>query len=237
MSAPEQKNKPTKGKLLIVDTDTLSSELLQLRFETEGYQSDILTDGRAAFDRDLTVYNLILVDLMNQPFDGLKFTRSIKINDEFFNIPVIIVSAVDEEDKIVAGFDAGADDYIIKPFSTRELIARVNSIIRRQSLRSIKRSNKLLEYEGLKLDLTAGSVSADGAQLSLSRIEFVILAMFMRNRNSFFDRSEIRHEAWEDDSEISDRAVDTNISRLRKKIGTYGRHIVNRQGFGYGFID
>lgn len=225
------------GKILIVDTDGMSGELLQLRFESEGFQSDFINDGQAALEKDLSVYNIVIVDLMDQEFNGLMFTRSVKTNPDTFNIPVIILSGKASEDDVVDGLDAGADDYIAKPFSSRELVARVRSVIRRRRMMSARRAANVVRVGDLALDLGAGTVSIRGEHLSLTRTEFLILAMFMRNRNSFFERVEIRHEAWEDESTVSDRAVDTNISRLRKKLGEYGRCIINRQGFGYGFVD
>lgn len=236
--APNETNKSQQnGKILIVDTDSMSCELLQFRFESEGFHTDIMSDGEKALLTDLSQYSIILVDLMNLPFNGFMFTRAVKRNPDAFNVPVIIISPLTSEDHVVEGLDAGADDYITKPYSTRELIARVRSVVRRRMMMSVRRASKEIRFEGLVLDLGAGTVTLDGQRLNLTRTEYLILAMFLRNRNSFFERGEIRHEAWEDDSDISDRAVDTNISRLRKKIGDYGRHIINRHGFGYGFVD
>lgn len=238
MTTNETNNKTQQhGKILLVDTDSMSCELLQFRFESEGFHTDIISDGEKALQTDLSQYSIILVDLMNRPFNGLMFTRAVKRNPDAFNVPVIIISNLSSEDDIVDGLDAGADDYISKPFSTRELIARVRSVVRRRMMMSVRRASKIVQFNGLTLDLGAGTAAIDGQRLSLTRTEYLILAMFLRNRNSFFERGEIRHEAWEDDSEVSDRAVDTNISRLRKKLGDYGRYIINRHGFGYGFVE
>lgn len=226
-----------KAKILIVDTDSMSSELLQFRFESEGFQAVIISSGEKALESDLSGYSLIIVDLMDQELNGVKFTRMIKCRPDSFNIPVIMLSKKSSEDDVVEGLDAGADDYISKPFSSRELIARVRSVVRRRRMMSLRRAANAVRVDGLVLDLSAGRVTIDGEPVMLTRTEYLILAMFMRNRNSFFDRSEIRHEAWEDENGVSDRAFDTNISRLRKKLGDYGRNIVNRQGFGYGFVD
>ena len=148
-----------------------------------------MTDGRKALQTDLSRFCLIIVDLMEQEFNGFEFTKSIRRNPETFNIPVIILTANASEDNIVDGLNAGADDF------------------------------------------------PRGQSLPLTRTEYLILAMFIRNAGSLFERFEIKHEAWDNESEVSDRAVDTNISRLRKKLGDYGRYLVNRQGFGYGLIE
>lgn len=225
------------GRILIADTDSMSGELLQFKFEDEGFDCDIVHSADELFDMDLTDYSLLLVDLMDSDYNGLMVTQAVKRNPDTFNMPVIILSAHSSEDDIVAGLDAGADDYITKPFSARELVARIRSVIRRRVGMRMRRVSTTVRYNDLVLDISAGMVYIDGNQLQITRTEYIILAMMMRNKNTFFDRSEIRHEAWENEDEVSDRAVDTNISRLRKKLGDYGRHIVNRQGFGYGFVD
>lgn len=223
-------------KLLIVDSDNMLCELLQYKFDNEGFIVDIVHDGETALTFPLDKYDLMLVDLMNRPFNGVRFTRAIRENSDTFGIPVIIMSDRTGEDAIVEAFDAGADDYITKPFSTRVLIARIRSVLRRRKRMTARRLSNVLRYKGITVDFGAGTVLVDETPVSLTRTEYLILAMFMRHRNQFFERSEIQHEAWEEET-ISERAVDTNISRLRKKLGDYGRQIVNRQGFGYGFIE
>lgn len=198
---------------------------------------EIAHDGRSALQRDLSVFSIILVDLMDCDFTGIQFTRSVKSNIETYHVPVIIVSSSSSEDDIVVGLDSGADDYLTKPFSTRELVARVRSVIRRHRTTSGRKMSNVMRFESLELDLGAGTVKIDGERVSLTRTEFLILAMLLRHKGQFFERAEILHEAWEDESSTSERTVDTGISRLRKKIGRYGRHIINRQGFGYGFVE
>lgn len=222
-------------RLLIVDSDNMMCELLQYKFENEGFRTDISNDGKTALTFPLADYNMMLVDLMDAEFNGLRFARAIRENPATSSIPLIFISAKATEDDIVNGLDAGADDYIPKPFSSRELVARVRSVLRRRRMMSARRMSNVMRYQGLSIDFGTGIVELDGSPISLTRTEYLILAMFMRHRNQFFERSEIQHEAWEEDN-ISERAVDTNISRLRKKLGEYGKCIVNRQGFGYGFI-
>ncbi|MCM1484388.1 MAG: response regulator transcription factor [Muribaculaceae bacterium] len=226
-------------RLLIIDTEQMICELLQYKFEDAGFKVDIAHDGHKALDTlPIPDYSLILVDLMDAPFTGLQLTEQLKRSADTYTIPVIIMSATKSEDDVVEALDAGADDYISKPFSTRELIARVRSVLRRRRMMSgRRRMSNVLQYRTLTLDIGQGSVAIDGQPVNLSRTEFLILAMFLRHKNQFFDRAEIQHEAWEDEKEVSDRAVDTNISRLRKKIAPYGRNIVNRHGFGYGFME
>ena len=212
-------------RILIVDADCLACELLQFKFENEGFKVDVEHDCHAAMQRTLSDYNLLLVDMMDADFNGIKFTREVRENSETANLPIILLTARASEDNVVNGLDAGADDFMQKPFSTRELVARIRSVLRRRRVMSARRMSNIMRYKGLTVDFGVGTVTIDGAPL-----------MLLRHRNQFFERAEIQHEAWEEDG-ISERAVDTNISRLRKKLGEYGRNIVNRQGFGYGFIE
>lgn len=225
--------------LLIVDEDLMSCELLQYKFTSEGYTMDICHNGTDALSLLPGNYSLVLIDLMsNTEMNGFQLASRIRRNPDTYNVPFIFISQKASEDDIVNGLDAGADDYIPKPFSTRELVARVKSVLRRRKMMSKRRMSNRMRYENLVIDLGLGTVTIDDQPINLSRTEFLILALFLRHRNQFFDRNTIRNEAWEDDdSSVSERAVDTNISRLRKKIGEYGRNIVNRQGLGYGFIE
>ena len=199
------------GKVLIVDTESMLCELLQFRFEKEGFQTTVMNDGKRALATDLSDYSLILVDLMDRPFNGLQFTEEVKNNPDTVGIPIIIMSAKASEDDIVDGLDAGADDYIAKPFSSRELIARVRSVIRRRNMLNARRLANFIRFNDLTLDMGAGAAFIDGMELSLSQTEFKLLAMFLRKRNHFFERAQIRQEIWNGDSDISDRAVDTGI--------------------------
>ena len=238
MNLTDTASQPAIRSILMVDTDSLSCELLQFRFESEGFHSEIMTDGRKALQTDLSRFCLIIVDLMEQEFNGYEVTKSIRRNPETFNIPVIILTANASEDNIVDGLNAGADDFLSKPYSLRVLLARIHSVIRRKQAQArSRRAPAAIRFRDLVLDVAEGSVTLRGESLPLTRTEYLILAMFIRNAGSLFERFEIKHEAWDNESEVSDRAVDTNISRLRKKLGDYGRYLVNRQGFGYGLIE
>lgn len=230
-------NSNTSASILVVDKDTMSSELLQFRLESEGFKATLCTDGQRALDMNLRAFTLIVVDLMGTDFDGIQFTRAVKRSPDTYHIPVIVLSSRSTEDSIVDALDSGADDFMSKPYSTRELIARIRSVIRRKRMMSSRKADNVVRSGSLVLDLGAGTLTIEGQRVMLTRTEYLILAFFLRNRNNFFERVAIRHEAWENDSDVSDRAVDTNISRLRKKLGEYGRHIINRQGFGYGYVD
>ena len=226
-----------KGTILIVDTETMLCELLKFKFENEGFSVDLSHDGPTALGLNLLKYCLILVDLMKEEFTGLDFIRKLKRDPQKALIPVMLISSVDDDDVVVDALDAGADDYMSKPISSRELIARINSVLRRRRMMDSRRAANQVSFKGLVLDTSSGEASIDGNPASLSKAEFLILGMLLRNRGQFFERIEIKHEAWDNISDVSDRAVDTTISRLRKKLGDYGRLLVNRQGFGYGFVE
>ncbi|MDE6651488.1 MAG: response regulator transcription factor [Paramuribaculum sp.] len=234
---PEVKNTGNipSARLLIVDADSMICELLQYKFQNEGYAVDIAHTAQEALSHPIGSYHLILFDLMADEFNGIRFARELRDRSETRNVPLIVISADDNEDRVVEALDAGADDYIVKPFSARELVARVRSVLRRR-MATARRMSNVMKYKDLSIDFSTSVVSIADRKISLTPTEYLILAMFLRHRNQFFDRAEIIHEAWEEEG-ASERAVDTNISRLRKKLEEYGKNIVNRQGFGYGFIE
>lgn len=214
-------NKPTNNgnvdKILIVDEEVIACELLQFKLQSEGFRADVCHSAEDALKLPLGSYNLILVDLMSKPFNGFKFAERVKRDPESATVPIIFISAEADEDHIVAGLDAGADDYIPKPFSSRELVARVRSVLRRRRMTVNRRLSNVLVYKQLQVEMGAGQASINGEPIALTRIEHNLLCMFLRHRNQFFERCEIRLEAWDEDAEVSDRTVDVNISRLRKK--------------------
>lgn len=227
------------GRVLIVDADSMACELLQLRLEIDGFSSDIITDGQKALECDFSKYDVVLVDLKGCALDGLMFTQTIKRNPLLSHLPVIMCSVKTSEDDILDAFDAGVDDFIAKPFSSRELVARIRAVIRR-CVRTYgsRKVHEILRYKDLVLDVDTGIIIIGNEVVSLSNSEYILLRLLLRNRNSYFDLYHIRREAWCGDQNVSESAIATAISRLRSKLGDiYGRHIVCRHGIGYGFIE
>ena len=232
-------DKNSIGLILVVDDEQYITDLLKLNLEAERYSVTIITNAAQALTLNLTNYQLMLVDAAEQSYNGMDLLRDVKQNPVTAHVPVIILSHSDSQDDIVEAFDAGADDYVMKPFSLRELLARIRSVLRRHVIRNAQpRRATTLTCGSLEVDLINKQARADGALIPLTKTEYAILALLMQNKNVFFNRARIFDEIWRDpDRPGNDRIVDTNISRLRKKLGVGGECLVNRTGQGYAFID
>lgn len=222
-----------KHKILIVDDEESLCEILQFNLEVEGYEADVAYSAEQALEMHPERYSLILLDVMMGEMSGFKMARILKSNLETARVPVIFCTARDTEDDTVAGLNLGADDYIAKPFSIREVLARVRSVLRRTA--SPQTESEVIGYEGLEMDLRRKSCTVDGEEVSLTKKEFEILSLMLSHRGMIFSREEILHRVWSDEVVVLDRTIDVNITRLRRKIGRYGEHIVTRLGYGYGF--
>ncbi|CDC98574.1 response regulator transcription factor [Alistipes sp. CAG:268] len=222
-----------KHKILIVDDEESLCEILQFNLEVEGYEADVAYSAEQALEMHPERYSLILLDVMMGEMSGFKMARILKSNPETARVPVIFCTARDTEDDTVAGLNLGADDYIAKPFSIREVLARVRSVLRRTA--SPQTESEVIGYEGLEMDLRRKSCTVDGEEVSLTKKEFEILSLMLSHRGVIFSREEILHRVWSDEVVVLDRTIDVNITRLRRKIGRYGEHIVTRLGYGYGF--
>ena len=228
-------------KILIVDDEETLCEVLKLNLEIEGYDVDVAYSAEKALQLDLNSYSLILLDIMMGEISGIKMARMLKADPATANIPIIFCTAKDTEDDMVMGLNLGADDYITKPYTLRNVIARVKSVLRRayvvKSEPAVSSVLSILEVEGLKLDLEFKKCTVDGAEVKLTRKEFELLAYLIQHRGKICSREQILSRVWSDEVIVLDRTIDVNITRLRSKIGSYGSYIVTRSGFGYGFRD
>ncbi|MBD5170694.1 MAG: response regulator transcription factor [Bacteroidales bacterium] len=230
----------TLGSVLLVDSEKHITDLLSYNLDNESFDVHVANDAEEVASSDLTSYRLIIADAMEQSFTGRDLLRSIKSNPLTTHIPVILVTHSDSEDDILAAFDDGVDDYVFKPFSLRELIARIKSVLRRHPIvpQTHGGPSALIKAGPLELDLVSRRVTDDGVVVPLTKTEFAILALLMKNKPAFFNRRQIYCEVWgKSDRDENDRTVDTNISRLRKKLGTSGSILVNRSGMGYAIVE
>ncbi len=230
------------GVILIVDDDTNIVDLLKFNLGSEGYGTETVPKAADVDISRVADMRLVIADAMNQPFSGLDLIRSIKESPLTQHVPIIICSGSESEDCVIEAFDCGADDYIFKPFSLRELLARMRSVLRRYPRKFAElpvavRQDLKFDDLGLCIDVEKQHVTVGDTTIPLTKTEYQILLFLVKNRNSYFNRNEICREIWNNDSMVNSRIVDTNISRLRKKMGDAGRSIINRYGLGYAFIE
>ena len=227
-------------KILVVDDEQDLCEILQFNLETEGYEVETANSAEEALTLPLKNYDLLLLDVMMGEMSGFQMARRLKDEPETANIPIIFLTALDTEDNTVKGLNIGADDYISKPVSIRELKARVKAVLRRThndapAAHAEKELGDVVEFETLQVNQVSKTVMLDGEKVSLTKLEFELLNLFLRKRNKVFEREELLRICWPSDTYVLDRTVDVNITRLRKKIGRYGKHIKTRFGYGYTF--
>lgn len=223
------------SKILVVDDETTLCDTLKFNLEIEGYEVDTAYSAEEAMALDLKRYDLILLDIMMGEKSGFDMARAMKKDPRLAGVPIIFCTARDSEDDMVAGLNLGADDYIAKPYSIRNVLARVRTVLRRTSQHEPAASESPTSFEGLSVDPTLKRCTVDGTEVRLPRKEFEILCLLLSNRGRIFSREEILDRIWPEQVVVIDRVVDVNITRLRSKIGRYGKMIVTRSGYGYGF--
>lgn len=234
-------------KILVIDDEEALCEILRFNLRKEGYEVDTAYSAEEALEKDLEPYSLFIVDIMMEKMSGFDFAGRLKNMPKLENKPIIFCSALIGEDDKVMGLNIGADDYITKPFNIPELRARVRAVLRRSAMRAgapapataapaaPAAADNMVVYNGLRIDGNKKICTLDGNELQLTRTEYDMLLFFLTHRGNIYSREEIIDRVWGDSVVISNRTIDTNITRLRKKLGEYGNCIVTRQGFGYGF--
>lgn len=229
-------------KILVVDDELDICEILQYNLETEGFEVATACSSEEALELPLQDYGLILLDVMMGEMSGFQMARRLKGNAATAHIPIIFITALDGEDNLVKGLNIGADDYIAKPLSMKEVKARVRAVLRRTALSqqaapaaNDATADARIVYEGIALDLNAKTATCDGQELVFTKLEFELLSFFLQHPNKVFSREDLLRYCWPQDVMVLDRTVDVNITRLRKKIGRYGKQIKTRVGYGYCF--
>lgn len=228
-----------KKRILVVDDEEALCETLAFNLEAEGYETDTALSAEDALTRDLGSYDLIILDIMMGEISGTQLAAIIKSNPSTASVPVIFCTAKDTEDDMVSGLDLGADDYIMKPYSLKVVLARVRTVLRRTETKAPRTGPHaaVIAYEGLELLTDKKCCIVDGTEVQLPRKEFEILRILLTHRGQIFSRSELLGLIWPDEVIVVDRVVDVNITRIRQKLGPYSKHLITRSGYGYGFVE
>ncbi len=217
----------TAHRILVVDDEETLREGLKTYLEFEGYSVTAFASGEEVLQSDLSDVDLILLDIMMGGMSGMELAQILAQDVKTSDIPIIFLTAKDSEEDMVKGLNLGADDYIVKPYSIRNVIARIEAVLRRSSKRK--------HSSGISCDRNSLVCMVDGNALILPRKEFEILALLLENKGRIFTREELLQRIWPEKTIVTDRSVDVHITRLRGKISPYGKNIISRSGYGYGW--
>lgn len=219
-------------RILVVDDEESICYVLKINLELAGFSVDTALSAEEALRLKLEQYDLFLFDVMMERMSGFELAQAVRRRDELRSVPIIFCTAKDSEEDLLKGFATGADDYIKKPFSMRELVARVRSVLQRSGRFT---PDRMVHYKGLVVDTVERTCTVDDKPVQLTGKEMDLLVFFLDNRDKIFSRAEILNRVWETGVYVVDRTIDVNVGRLRKKLGPYGNNIVTKQGQGYGF--
>lgn len=220
---------------MVVDDEEDLCEILQFNLESEGYIVDTAFSAEEALEKDLASYQLLMLDVMMGGISGFKLAGIIRKNEKTATVPIIFITAKDTENDLLTGFNIGADDYISKPFSIREVLVRVKAVLRRSDRKNGEEKSNILVFEDLTIDLGRKKVFLSEEPVDLTKKELEMLLLLASHPGRVFSREDILSSVWSDDVYVLDRTIDVNITRLRKKLGEFGKHITTRLGYGYCF--
>ena len=236
--------RPDKFRILVVDDEEDICEILQYNLQNAGYIADIASSSEEALFKMKNNYHLLLLDIMMDGISGLKLAQLLR-EDYNNNVPIIFISALDSESDIISGFNKGGDDYIAKPFSIKEVLARINAVLNRtynhlpdektadnKEKQEISNPN-IFTHKELKIEFDKKRVFISDEEIVLTKKENEILILLAQNPNKLFSREDILQLVWKEESYVLERTVDVHIARLRKKLGNCGEWIANRSGYGY----
>lgn len=223
-------------RILVVDDEQDLCEILSFNIQIEGYYVDTANSAEEALEMDIASYDLLLLDVMMGGMSGFQLAKKLKESPMTAHVPIIFLTARDTENDTLTGFNLGADDYISKPFSIREVMVRIRAVLRRTAEQNGSADEpKVIGYQGLVLDLDRKTVSIDGEAVPFTKTEFELLHLLLEEKGRVFSRQELIDRVWPKDVMVLDRTVDVNITRMRKKVGRFAKCIVTRLGFGYYF--
>ncbi len=221
-----------KAKILVVDDEEDICEILKYNLENEGYEVNVAHSAEDAMKLKIDKYALIVLDVMMGKMSGFKMAEKIR-KEKLLNIPIIFLTAKDTENDTLTGFILGADDYIVKPFSIRQVIARVKAVLNRTA--GTAKAEEKLSFKGLEIDFISKKILVNKKEVCFTKKEFDILVLLAENQGRVFSREEIMDNVWGGDVIVGERTIDVNITRIRKKLGPYQEALINRFGYGYCF--
>ena len=225
-----------KPKLLVVDDEETLREGLKIYLEYEGFLVDTAAGAEEAMTYEITRYDLLLLDVMMDRISGIDFALQLKSNPATSEIPIIFLTAKSQDEDMVKGLKIGADDYIVKPFSIKNVLARIGAVLRRSKKGSpIVASN--IDSSGIVCDRMSLICKVDGKIIKFPKKEFEILSLLLENKGRIFTREELMQKIWPENVFVANRSIDVHITRIRNKIGNYGKYIISRSGYGYGWQD
>lgn len=204
-------------RILVVDDEQDLCEILKFNLETDGYVVETANSAEEALKMNIESFDLLLLDVMMGGMSGFAMAKKLKSEPATKDIPVIFLTARDTENDTVTGFNLGADDYISKPFSIREVLVRIRAVLRRTAEKEGAQQSNVLRYQGLELNLDKKTVSIDGEDVPFTKTEFEILHLLLDEKGRVFSRQELIDRIWPKDVLVLDRTVDVNITRLRKR--------------------
>jgi DNA-binding response OmpR family regulator len=224
-----------KPKILIVDDDEVIREVLEFNLANEGFETTCAASGEEAMKKLTAEHSLILLDIMMGGMSGYRFAEEIRKKGN--DVPIIFLTAKDTENDMLTGFSVGGDDYISKPFSIKEVIARAKAILKRQKKQENEAeiAKEKLIFNDLIIDLNTKEVCIQSEKIELTKTEFRLLIYLIENSNRVIDRGELIENIWSETPYITERTVDVHITRLRKKLKNYAHYLINLSGFGYRF--
>lgn len=218
-----------REKILVVDDEKDICNILQFNLENEGFEVEVAYSAEEALKKLSDSHSLVILDVMMEGMSGFKMAE--KVRKEGNTVPIIFLTAKNAENDMLKGFSLGGDDYITKPFSVKEVLARVKAVLKRTAM--AQSSSTKWVYGDLVIDMSSNRVTVKDKEVPLTKKEFEILALLLQSAPTILTRSEILNKVWSDNEFVLDRTVDVHITRLRKKLGDYASLILNRSGFGY----
>ena len=223
----------TDHKILIVDDEEDLCEILQFNLEGEGYTAEVAYSAEEALKKDLGSFDLVLLDVMMGKMSGFKLAKVMR-KEMGLTMPIIFITAKTAEDDLLTGFNLGADDYINKPFSLKEVIVRVKAVLKRGGPNDLEGKSTIVIDE-LELNLKKRKLKIDKEGIELTKKEFEILTLLLQREGYIMSRDDILKRVWDEHTIVAERTIDVHMARLRKKLGEYGRFIKNKPGYGYTF--